>query len=222
MQPLKITAELMTGFASKFDWSPSIDGILAWVVQRERLGVEEFTLTQHRSDLQEPVKGLPLAVEHYDDDWWYQCSQPIFESKGVVTHNLHRRFNVREAEKLSHDKKTKIETTKGPYKNARFQLKQHITPQIAWYAIGDKQEIERLLESITHIGAKVGAGFGRVRPNGWRVELSENLDTPRFFRPLPKSFADAHGISGIVMEWGHRPPLRIPENNRVCVIPYAR
>ena len=39
MQSLKVTAHLMTGFATKFDWSPSIDGILAWVVQREQLGV---------------------------------------------------------------------------------------------------------------------------------------------------------------------------------------
>ena len=50
MQSLTVTAHLMTGFASKFDWSPSLDGILAWVVQRERLGVEEFTATHYRTD----------------------------------------------------------------------------------------------------------------------------------------------------------------------------
>lgn len=219
MQSLKVTAHLMTGFATKFDWSPSIDGILAWVVQRERLGVEEFTATHHRPDLQASVKGLPLGVEREGDDWWYQCSMPIYQSHAVMTHNLHKRFNSAEAEMRMGSKQTKIQTTKGPYKNARYQLRQHVTNKVRWHVVGDKAEIERLLSHITHIGAKVGVGYGRVRR--WEVAIGGDKQTARLHRPLPKAFADTNGVSGMLLEWGHRPPIRVTDNQRLCVIPYA-
>lgn len=219
MQALKITAHLMTGFASKFDWSPSIDGILAWVVQRERLGFDEFIATQHRPDMQAPVEGLPLSVERFGDDWWYQASMPIYRSHAVMTHNLHKRFNAAEAESRMHGKQTKVQTTKGPYKNARYQLRQHVTDRVHWHAVGNKVEVERLLSGITHVGAKVGAGYGRVRE--WTVETGGDRSTARLHRPLPVGFAEQEGVAGMLLEWGHRPPIRIPENQRLCVIPNA-
>ncbi len=219
MQSLTVTAHLMTGFASKFDWSPSLDGILAWVVQRERLGVEEFTATHYRTDLQAPVEGLPVAVERDGDDWWYQCSMPIYHSHAVMTHNLHKRFNSAEAESRMGGKQTKIQTTKGPYKNARYQLRQHVTNKARWHVVGEKAEIERLLAQVSHIGAKVGVGYGRVRR--WEVTADGDKQTARLHRPLPKAFADANGVKGMLLEWGHRPPIRLPENQRLCVIPYA-
>ncbi|WP_299314216.1 hypothetical protein [uncultured Halomonas sp.] len=219
MQPLIVTAKLMTGFASKFDWSPSIDGILAWVAQRERLGVEEFIATHHRVDVQAPVEGLPLAVERFGDDWWYQASMPIFRSQGVMTHSLHKRFNAGEAERRMHSKQTKIQTTKGPYKNARYQLRQHITHEAHWHVVGYQGEIQRMLKQVTHVGAKVGAGYGRVRY--WMVEPGGSEELARLFRPLPEAFAEQQGVTGMRLEWGHRPPIRLPENQRLCVIPDA-
>jgi CRISPR type IV-associated protein Csf3 len=220
MEALKVTAFLANGFASKFEWAPSIDGIIAWAYQREKLGVEEFTLTQHRLDLQAPVTGLPIGIEYFQGDWWYQCSIPIFDIKATATSNIHRRFNVREAEAYCHDKKTKIETTKGPYKNARLLLRQFITPKVEYHVIGDMDEIQRLLKTITHIGTKLGSGFGRVQE--WVVEKNGDENKARFLRPLPKPFAELHNVSGMVLEWGVRPPSRLAENLRTCVIPNAR
>lgn len=59
MEPIKITAHLRNGFAAADEWSPSLDGILAyWKLYLA--DPEQFNITQGRSDLMEPVDGLPL------------------------------------------------------------------------------------------------------------------------------------------------------------------
>lgn len=78
MKPLKITAHLRTGFSAQFDWSVSIDGILAYQFMLEKLGPDAFAETHALVEEQSPVEGLPLAVERWNGDWWYQCSRPVF------------------------------------------------------------------------------------------------------------------------------------------------
>lgn len=224
MQPLIITAHLMTGFASSDPWSPAIDGILAYQFMREKLGAEEFALHAHRDDQQEPVEGLPLAVERWGDWWWYQCSTPIYRSHAEVTRHLHRRFDAGSAERYwnNQGKSGKVMTGAGPYKNARLSLLQHVTPAVRWAVVGDKPEIERLLALVTHIGARCGSGYGRVR--NWEVEEAETLaeDLARQHRPLPETHPDALALEGPRMVWGLRPPGRHPLNITDCAMPPHR
>ena len=120
MKPLKVTAFLRSGFSAAFDWSVSIDGIIAYQSQLEKLGWEKFTENQSTGDLK-PVDDLPIAKELWGDEWWYQVSRPFFDCKLVHTKHLHRRFNIQESE--NHVTKIgKIETTKGAYKNARLAI----------------------------------------------------------------------------------------------------
>ena len=142
MQSLKVTAHLMTGFATKFDWSPSIDGILAWVVQRERLGVEEFTATHHRPDLQASVKGLPLRKwEREGDDWWYQCSMPIYQSHAVMTHNLHKRFKALRERCGWAASKPRFRPPRGLTKTLATSFASTSQIRCAGSVVGDKAEI---------------------------------------------------------------------------------
>lgn len=214
MMPLKITAYLMSGFVANDAYSPAIDGILAYAMRREQLTPEQFALDVAHFGNLPPVEGLPLSVEQYDDDWWYQCSLPIYADQAVFNRYIHRRFNAQEAESLVPDLK-KVESTKGPYKNARLLLQQHITNRVEWHVIGDAAEIARLTHAITHIGKRVGAGFGRVRK--WQVSADGNAHLARFHRPLPRAFADQYGVPGELMQWGIRPPAK--NNQRLCVMP---
>jgi CRISPR type IV-associated protein Csf3 len=216
---LRIVAHLRSGFASKFPWSPSIDGILAYVERMRALGPEEFALTQADLSAQKPNESLPLQMQQYGDTWWYQCSSPIYQAAIIEVRHLHRRFNAVEAETYMEGSR-KIETTKGPYKNARFQVQHRVTNRVEWHANGDRAAIEDMLRDVTHIGAKMGAGFGMVR--AWEVREDGDEETAVHHRPLPQAYAESHGISGIVMRWGYRPPIRIPENIDICVIPHAR
>ena len=135
MTPLKITAHLRSGFSASFDWSISIDGIIAYQSQLEKLGWEQFTENQSTGQLK-PVDDLPIAKEEFNGDWWYQVSRPFFDCKMVHTQHLHRRFNIQEAE--NHVTKIgKIETTKGAYKNARLAIQLFVTDKVIWYVNGD-------------------------------------------------------------------------------------
>jgi CRISPR type IV-associated protein Csf3 len=215
MEALKITAWLMNGFCANDPYSPAIDGIIGAAFRREQLGDEQFALDVAHFGRLQPVEGLPLQVEQFGEDWWYRCSLPIYQSRCVTNRFIHRRFNESEAERHAGDAK-KVEVTKGPYKNARLLLKQQVTDRIEWHVVGDRAEIDRLLQSISHVGKRIGGGFGQVR----RWEIGEgDAETARFFRPLPREFADRHGKTGDIMQWGIRPPAK--NNQRVCVMPYA-
>lgn len=217
MKPLKITAHLRSGFTSKFDWSVSIDGILAYQFMLEKMGIDEFVLTQAIISEQSPIEGLPLAVERWGGDWWYQCSRPLYKSFGSHIANIHRRFNAQEAERYIGDKTKKVEITKGAYRNARLPKKITVTPEVTWYVVGKKEEIERLLKGVTHIGAQRRSGYGAVR--SWSVEETEDDSKARLCRALPVEFAEENNVQGLIMEWPIRPPARLPENLRMCVIP---
>lgn len=214
MTPLKITAHLRSGFSASFDWSISIDGIIAYQSQLEKLGWEQFTENQSTGQLK-PVDDLPIAKEEFNGDWWYQVSRPFFDCKMVHTQHLHRRFNIQEAE--NHVTKIgKIETTKGAYKNARLAIQLFVTDKVIWYVNGDKERIDRLLQMVTHIGGKRGSGHGAI--SHWTIEEHSNLDDCRFKRIVPIEFAELHGMQGVTLEWTIRPPYTLQENQRLCVV----
>jgi CRISPR type IV-associated protein Csf3 len=218
MTPIAITAHLHSGFASSDPWSPSIDGILAYHHLRERMHPDEFAVRSGRTDLMEPVDDLPLEIQRHGDWWWYACSVPMYRKYGEVRRYLHRRFDQREGEIYLQPGIRKIMTQAGPYKNARTAVQQRITDRVTWHVIGDRPEVERLLETCTHIGGRVGAGFGRVRR--WSFDDGD-ADMARRLRPLPVEYAREHGIDGDEMYWGLRPPARLRANNTQCVMPDA-
>ncbi|MDZ7922739.1 MAG: hypothetical protein U5M23_01480 [Marinagarivorans sp.] len=217
MKNLIITAHTPAGFSAKFDWSISIDGILAYQVMRERLGDDEFYTTHGTPHMQKPVEGLPLDVDRQGGDWWYKCSRPFFETMAIHSTNHHRRFNSQECELYVHGKIAAIQTTKGPYKNARIAIQRFITPSVNWHVIGDEEEISRLLKSVTHIGAQRRAGMGFV--SRWEVDCGGDENIATNLRAMPISIAQGRGLDGVIMEWAIRPPSQVPENIRACIIP---
>lgn len=220
MEQLKITCHLMSGFCANDPYSPSIDGIIAYAFRKASISDEQFAIDTAAYYSLPPVDGLPIQTEAFNGDWWYQSSFPVYKSQGIYSRYIHRRFNAFEAEALSPNTK-KIDTTKGAFKNSRILLQQHITDRIEWHVIGSRLEIQDLLDShITHIGKRVGAGFGKVRR--WEISGDGDAQKARFFRALPYEFAQIHNISGDILQWGIRPPQKILGNQRKCVIPYAR
>lgn len=216
MTPIAITAHLYSGFVASDPWSPAIDGILAYWHIREQLSEAEFSLRSGRNDLMEPVADLPLEIVRHENLWWYASSSPIYTQQAEVRRYLHRRFDQAHAEKYLPDGQRKVQVQAGPYKNARMAAMHHITDRVTWHVIGDLSAIERLLKRCSHVGAKVGAGFGRVR----RWSYAEgDPEIARHWRPLPVAYALEQQLDGDVMDWGIRPPVRLACNTVSCVMP---
>lgn len=217
MRPLKITARLVNGFVASDPWSPSIDGIIAAAVMRERLG-EDYVYSGARPSQMQPVEGLPLARVEHGDLWWYAASFPIYEVVAREHFNFHRRFDDRYAvDMLPHVKKVGISA--GSYKNCRLRETRMITREIVWHVIGDAAEIRRLLGSISAVGGSRGRGRGEVAE--WSVTDEGDARAARLYRPLPRSYAEAHGVTGPLMPAGIRPPSWLPCNILECVMPEA-
>lgn len=215
MKPLKVIAHLRSGFSANFDFALSIDGIIAYQHQLEKLGFEQFALSQSVGDLKE-VDDLPIAKEHFNGDWWYQCSRPFFDCKHIHTKHIHRRFNATESE-LYCNKIKKVETTKGAYKNARTPVSLYITPKVVWYVNGDKERISELLSRVTHIGKNRASGHGAI--NHWEIVEHDNIEDCRFKRAIPIDFANDNNIGGLQLDWAIKPPYTLVSNKRLCIIP---
>ena len=216
MKPLKVTAFLRSGFSAAFDWAIAIDSLIASQKCMQEIGFEQYVENQSTGRTQ-THDDLPIAKELWGDEWWYQVSRPYFDCKLVHTKHLHRRFNIQEFEQHSNSKTSKIETTKGAFKNARLAKSIFITPCITWFVNGDEEQIRSLLDNVTHIGANRGSGHGAV--SRWQIEPHDNLDDCRLKRIVPVEYAEQHNIDGITLEWGIRPDYRLPENQFLCVIP---
>lgn len=214
MRTLKITAELYNGFVASDDWSPNLDGILAYW-QLRRADPDGFLTRQGRSDLMEPVDDLPLYKIHYDALWWYACSSPIYELAQQHRAYFHRRFDDQHERFLPDGVKTVL-TAAGPMKCYRKSVLFRVTKEVSWHCVGDEAAIRVLLDHCHHIGGKPAQGYGRVKR--WRYEDGD-LRTALYHRPLPVEYARLKGIDGPVMCWGIRPPARITANQTECVMP---
>ena len=215
MKPLKITAHLVDGFVSSDKWSPSIDGIIAFSLIREALGDEEFAIQCGSVIKSSDVVALPLEKISHGEFRWYACSFPAFETNSKTVKHFHRRFDQHHSDKLDLGGKSgKILTAAGPYKNYRRKIEKINAREITWHVIGEEHTISAALDSITHVGSKIAQGYGEVRR--WSVSQGD-AELARRYRALPKPYADIHGVSGTLMQWGISPPAR--DNSTLCVMP---
>lgn len=206
--PLTITAHTPAGFSAGDPWSPTLDGMLAWVFMKRLLGPDFGTNLDLR-----PVTGLPLAVEAFGDQWWYACGLPEFTPLHQRDKHLHRRFNAEDAERFLVGKR-RIETAMGAHKNLRKPRLVNVAGTVTWRAVGDPAAIRNLLTEIPAIGLGWSRGLGQVT----RWTVAEGFEgTLR--RWVPADYARAHGITGRQIMHGLRPPARLPENRVLSVLP---
>lgn len=214
MKPLKITAELYNGFAASDDWSPTLDGILAYW-QLRLADPDEFLARQGRDDLMTPIDDLPLEKIGAADQWWWACSSPLYVLAQQHRTYYHRRFDDQHERFLPEGIKAVL-TTAGPYKAYRKSLLFRVTREVSWHGVGDAERIRALLDHCHHIGSKPSQGYGRVK--AWRIDDGDEAQA-LFQRPLPVDYARGRGIDGPVMRWGLRPPARLLANQCECVMP---
>lgn len=222
MQPLRVTAWLRHAYIANDPWSPSLDGLLAYLILREQLPEEEFIAGM--SGLVSPVIADLSAMLAREEDgaghWWWVCSSPV-PAQPLMRFPVwfHRRFDAGEAAARVDPRVRRVETAGGAYKNYRQRRMATATASLTWHCVGEAGALTRMLRRCYHVGHRLDAGFGEV--TGWEVTASgadERL--ARLHRPLPVAWATARGVGGMVLDWGIIPPGRWPAHRTLCVMPH--
>lgn len=211
MQPLKITAILQTGQVCSYDGRLTLDGLLSSVWFREH---HPEMLAYGAPEDEWPDAELPFerrVPEHDSGAWYWAVSLGQYETTKEYVYHWHRRFAA-ERERymdLSGKKSGRINIAAGYMKIYRHPVPVIVTPEIVWYAVGDADELRRMLAKVSYIGKNRSQGFGWI--GEWRVEpcdadYSEIGPDGERMRDLPTKEDRAEGVEGV------RPPYWVRYN----------
>jgi len=213
LENIKVTAKMMTGQVATTDGYLALDGILAYVWMKEN----HPELMDADAGKNNPIiipDDLPIAKRGAGDDWYYACSFACYTPLKETRRYWHKRFDAQLAEEYVDfgNRRGKVNVRSAQYKNYRIPLNILLIPEITWYLVGDKAEVERMVNQITHIGKKASQGLGLVRE--WTVEsIEEDLS---WLRPIPDENGDDF-ISIRPPYWyhGHMRKVRWPDDARL-------
>lgn len=170
-EPLCITATMRTAVVAD-QWFP-IDGLLFYQSVRNDLGPREIDTPGEAHDPQPhglPMRGSKLPIKYVHAKDWYYCSSwaqwgPYADGSDYWS----KRFNNDLTDMIDFgSKRGKVDISAGNYKAYHMPIYYRSALWIQWYCLGDKNGIEYLLSTLTHIGKKCAQGWGHVAK--WTVE----------------------------------------------------
>jgi len=219
-EPLRITAHLRTPVVAD-RWLP-LDSILLYQVSRDRLGVQYATAPG--GDPGAEALSMPLLkIHHGEDDWYYACSwaqpQPWWLAEGKDHWN--KRFDSKFADLVDFgNRRGKVIIEQGRYKAYHMPIFYRVALQVEWYCVGDRQEIQYLLSTVTNLGKKRSQGWGRairwdIEPWGhdWSVWRDGKLT-----RGVPVRDVEGKGVFDLLF-YGLRPAYYRPQNQTLLAMP---
>lgn len=161
MQPLVARARVSTGVM--LPWHPpALDAMLmAAVATRDGLP---------------PIwagEAKPLPIPLATDRGIYLASVAQYTAECHSRRHINRKFPVLEAQSLGSKSLRSVNISGGPAKSYRMptSVVHPVDDTLAWYAIGDVDEVLELLTWIEYVGKKRSVGLGRVE--AWSVEPVE-------------------------------------------------
>jgi CRISPR type IV-associated protein Csf3 len=214
MNSLRVTAVLETGQVATIDgWIP-LDSILALAWMRRR-HPERVLINRaggiSGDELFHPE--LPLERREVAGEWFWACSFARYVKLAEEIAYWHKRFDDQREGYLDLGKRKggRVNVKSGPLKNYRMPLVYMVTPELTWYLVGDREEVESLLTLVPAIGKKSAMGMGQVRE--WLVESHPNDcscydESGRLMRSIPDPEGPDHA--------GIRPPYWHPANQVRC------
>lgn len=191
MQPLRVTAKLLTNYApNEPSGAVHLDGLLA-------LAVAEAHPCPFKHSDAASVMPLPLKLL-----WQDAQGKPLYASGNLMpdteiksSEYWHKRYpndktefigriDAADVAKPKRQPSMNANNTAGRYKDYRTPLAVRTAKTLDGLCVGNLEEVSRLLQYITHVGKKGSQGFGRVV--GWTVEPCEaTLEQVLSGRALP-------------------------------------
>jgi CRISPR type IV-associated protein Csf3 len=193
----------------------SFDGIIAYLLVRERLGQDYWTLPSKQPIDVSPYLQNP-PIKRTGELWHASVAQFPPEAKVGVT-KFYKRFDERNCHIIQTTIK-KLQIDRGHYRAYMMNIAHVTTSKVWFYVNGNIEEVYRLISNLAGLGKKVVDGCG------WFHSVSvEKMDKDYSLskdglamRPLPCKFGYK---SDVVMRLAWRSPYWDKCNVAVCVPP---
>ena len=199
-QPLVIGAELVTPIIHAERDRTHLDSILSFAA-----------LTNHPVESMHGPSGVSAVPLPLELAWVSQDGLPLWACTPLLPVGAtlaakeywHKRYPTHRAE---FGQKLNAVTTAGRWKEYRTPVATQHVSSLHAMCIGNREEIERLLSVVTHIGKKGSMGYGRVAR--WSVIPAEHtLDDVLSLRPVPVSYYEGRQTVGaLALNRGWTPP----------------
>lgn len=194
MKPLEVVA-ILQGDIVLPNGHLALDGLLAASVAREQ-GIPPA----HYKD---EIVPIDVPLEKHASGAYHLASVGHCEVEESERRWINRRYPVEQAQTLGEQRFRSYKVDSGACRSYRMPVPAFYARDDAmtWWAIGDRDEVERLLQNITYVGKKRSTGHGRVRE--WRVreldehEVWEGFPVMREGMPLRALPLDTPGLSDV-------------------------
>jgi CRISPR type IV-associated protein Csf3 len=197
------------------------DGIIAYLMLREKLGEDYWTLpSKDPIDISPYIKDPPVKKT---GELWHASVAQFPEYAKVEYTTLYKRVDERYCHTID-TKIQKLRVDRGHFRAYMMNIPTIQTNKVSFYVNGDLDEIKRLLMHVSGLGKKTRAGCGYI--NRSKPLLVEG--TPEDYslikdgvamRPLPTSM----GYRGSVLMWlPWHAPYWDKRNVTACIAPGAK
>ena len=209
--PIIITAEIVTPILHAERERTHLDGILS-----------AGALTNHpQASNYDQVAVIPLPLELA----WvspqglplWACTPLMPAGEGLATREYwHKRYPSHRADFGS---KLNAVTSAGRWREYRVPVHAQSIDRLHALAIGNAEEIERILAVVTHIGKKGSMGYGRVAR--WSVTpVDHTLDDVLAMRPVPVAYYDGRQpVGSLALNRGWTAPYWFAPWWADCMVP---
>lgn len=221
-----------------YEYFMPLDSLVQRAVMLERHGPDYYALptivpSTPLAQLETPV--LPLERRQRGQVWYYAASWA--NVKGAVLDNYVSAWVRQYADKDAmeygrHDGRGKltIKTWQGPDKLYNMPMHAMIVDELVWYAVGDGDEVRRLLNTYyAAIGKKTAYGYGhlceyddghRWQVEPWHADWSERDGDGNLTRGLPPEMKPGTAFSPVdLRRYAVRPPYHVQVNYALLEMP---
>jgi hypothetical protein len=211
-EPLKITAVLTSPYVTT-DYI-FFDALISSAVWQDVMQDRAFNIHENKTD----VFHIPLPLKLIG------TKEPFYAASiGFPKYAVEGTARWRKQTEI--ESKKKINIGSGEYKRYDMPMPYTSAEEIVFYANGNKEEIERLLQYIPGIGKKRTQGYGNVRT--WKVELSDHdysvVKDGVPMRPIPVLEAASFDLKcDVEMLFASKAPYWHRANLTQCFMPLCK
>lgn len=224
MDNLIVTAHLLSPIAVNDDWSPHLDALLEWqILERHGLVVVAPTIKQITATRNLVNQEMPLAKGWFGKLPYWQISSPCYEYLSEYQERFRKRWapGIDTPPPNWGKRRANINTSAGAEKNYDLPLRVRLVEKIHWFCVGDRQQLQDLLNRCTHLGKKRAYGYGQVYK--WSVEETAqdyHLYTgTQVRRPIPLEWLQEGATDYTVLKTRVAPPYWLLSKQVLCAMP---